>query len=211
MRTADPAALDWMKGDGLLPAVVQDAANGQVLMLGYMNREALERTLAGGEVVFFSRSRGRLWRKGETSGNTLGLVDAAADCDGDTLRIRARPAGPVCHLGTRSCFGEDAAGPPGFLGELEAVIHRRLEDAAEGRPGDSYTARLAAAGRQRIAQKLGEEAVETALALAGEGGEALVEEAADLVYHLLVGLAVSGRSLDDVIRCLEGRHRDAQG
>ena len=204
MTGIDPATLDWSKGDGLLPAVIQDAVDGAVLMLGYMNREALEHTLARGEVVFFSRSRQCLWRKGETSGNVLAVVDVQTDCDRDTLRVRAHPAGPVCHLGTRTCFDDDAEqGLPGFLGELERVIHQRLEATPEG----SYVARLAAGGKQRLAQKIGEEGVETALAMAGDDRRAILEESADLLFHLMVGLAARDLSLREVVDLLANRHR----
>ena len=206
MSVLDPASLDWAKTDGLIPAIVQDVVDGTVLMLGYMNREALERTLTEGQVVFYSRSRQRLWQKGETSGNVLELVDISADCDADTLRILARPAGPTCHLGTRTCFAGDSERriAPGFLGRLEAVIHGRLEAGTEG----SYVAELAARGRQRIAQKIGEEGVETALALSVGDPDALLDESADLLFHLLVALASEGLSLSDVIATLESRHRD---
>lgn len=206
MSVVDPASLDWAKADGLIPAIVQDAVDGTVLMLGYMNREALERTLATGQVVFYSRSRQCLWQKGETSGNVLELVDISADCDADTLRVLARPAGPTCHLGTRTCFAGDGdrRTAPGFLGRLEAVIQGRLESGTEG----SYVAQLAARGRQRIAQKIGEEGVETALALSAGNPDELLEESADLLFHLLVALASEGLSLTDVIATLESRHRD---
>lgn len=205
MSRIDPGSLDWDKGDGLLPAIVQDAVDGSVLMLGYMNREALERTLEGGRVVFYSRSRRCLWQKGETSGNVLELVDVAADCDRDTLRVRASPAGPTCHLGTRTCFDGDgdARQAPGFLGDLEAVIRGRLADAPEG----SYVAALAAGGRQRMAQKIGEEGVETALALAGGNPDAVIEESADLLFHLMVALSSEGLSLTEVIARLASRHK----
>jgi phosphoribosyl-ATP pyrophosphohydrolase/phosphoribosyl-AMP cyclohydrolase len=201
----DPASLDWDKGGGLLPAIVQDAVDGSVLMLGYMNREALERTLDEGRVVFYSRSRRRLWQKGETSGNVLELAEVAADCDRDTLRIKARPAGPTCHLGTRTCFegDRDSRRAPGFLGDLEAVIQERLAAAPEG----SYVASLAARGRHRMAQKIGEEGVETALALAGGEPDAILEESADLLFHLMVALISEGLSLSEVIARLESRHR----
>ena len=202
----DPASLDWDKGDGLLPAIVQDAVDGSVLMLGYMNREALARTLAEGKVTFFSRSRQQLWQKGETSGNVLELVAVSADCDRDTLRVQARPSGPTCHLGTRTCFAGDSETrrAPGFLGELEDVIRSRLDDAPEG----SYVASLAARGRQRMAQKIGEEGVETALALSAGDAEALLDESADLLFHLMVALLSEGLSLHEVIARLEARHRD---
>lgn len=198
-----PAAddLDWGKGGGLLPAVVQHALTGAVLMLGYMNRAAYAETLACGEAVFFSRSRDTLWRKGETSGNVLRVVEIRGDCDADTLLVRAEPAGPTCHLGTRSCFGEHA--PATLLEELEDVICARLAD----RPEDSYVARLAAAGPARAAQKLGEEGVETALAAVTRDDAGLAEEAADLLFHLLVLLRIRGLSLEAVLARLAARRR----
>ena len=205
MRTVDPANLDWQKGAGLLPAIVQDAGDGVVLMLGYMSRESLEQTLELGEVVFHSRSRDTLWRKGETSGNVLRLVEISMDCDADTLLVRARPAGPTCHLGTRTCFDADdaAATLPGFLGTLQQVIDERLENA----PADSYVAGLAAKGRGRIAQKVGEEGVEFALAAAAGDRDEIVEEGADLLFHMTIALRDHDLSLSDVVACLEHRHR----
>lgn len=204
MKTLRPDELDWSKGDGLLPAVVQDAGDGAVLMLGYMNRESLERTLADGLVTFYSRSRKTLWQKGETSGNVLRLVEVAPDCDGDTLLVRARPAGPTCHLGTRTCFDDGKPSAlPGFLGRLEEVIDERLKSAPEG----SYVAGLIAGGRQRVAQKVGEEGVEFALACASGQEVEMLEEAADLLFHLMVALREQDLSLADVIARLETRHR----
>ena len=198
----DPSTLDWAKMDGLLPAIAQDAATGEVRMLGYCNRAALEATLATRVVTFFSRSRGALWVKGETSGNRLQLVDAHADCDSDSLLFLVRPLGPTCHNGTDSCFGDD--GPPGagFLAALgETVASRATAD-----PASSYTARLFSEGVKRIAQKVGEEGVETALAaVAGDRAE-LEAESADLLYHLLVLLEASGSSLDEVVAELRRRH-----
>jgi phosphoribosyl-ATP pyrophosphohydrolase/phosphoribosyl-AMP cyclohydrolase len=204
VRRLQPDELDWEKGGGLLPAVVQDAGDGAVLMVGYMSRESLERTLADGLVTFYSRSRDVLWRKGDTSGNVLRLVEIAPDCDGDTLLVRARPAGPTCHLGSRTCFdGEEDSMLPGFLGRLETVIDERLTSPPEG----SYVARLVNSGRQRVAQKVGEEGVEFALACATEDREAAVEEGADLLFHLMLALKEQGLSLSDVIARLESRHR----
>lgn len=201
MTAPDPDQLDWDKGDGLLPVVVQHGLTGSVLMLGYMNREAYAETLACGEAVFFSRSRQRLWRKGETSGNVLKVVELRADCDRDTLLLRAAPAGPTCHLGTESCFGQPS--PATLLEELEAVIAARLAD----KPEDSYVARLAAAGTERIAQKLGEEGVETALAAVTRNAAGLADEAADLLFHLLVLLQVKELRLADVLARLADRRR----
>lgn len=192
--------LEWDKGDGLLAAVVQDADTARVLMLGYMSREALETTIALGRVTFYSRSRKRLWTKGETSGNLLELVSLEKDCDADAILVLARPAGPTCHLGRTSCFeGEGAR--IAVLGELDRVIGERLE----ADPVSSYTARLLAEGPAGIARKLGEESVETVLAAVGESDERLTEEAADLFYHLLVLLRSSGLGLSDLVAILASR------
>lgn len=201
MKAPASDTIDWTKSDGLVPAIVQDATSGRMLMLGYMNREAYAATVGGGEAVFFSRSRQRLWRKGETSGNTLRVVDIRIDCDADTLLLRAKPAGPTCHLGTQSCFGESV--PATLLDELQAVIDGRLAQ----RPEDSYVAKLAAAGVARAAQKVGEEGVETALAAVTRDDDGLAEEAADLVFHLLVLLRIRGLSLEDLLARLAARRR----
>ncbi len=197
--------IDWDKNDGLVPAIVQHAGSGRVLMLGYMDRAALAATLARDRVVFFSRSKQRLWEKGETSGNFLQLIDIRYDCDADTLLVIARPEGPVCHTGSSSCFGDEpltAAAPLSFLPELEQLIAQRIAEAPEG----SYTARLYARGLRRVAQKVGEEGVEVALAGAGESDEALIGECADLVYHLLVLLRSRNLPLAAVIEELRRRH-----
>lgn len=191
--------LAWNKQNGLLPAVVQDAASLRVLMLGYMDRQALQATLASGRVTFFSRSRQRLWTKGESSGHWLELVSVEADCDGDTLLVMALPQGPTCHLDRSSCF----AGAPGdFLSELDAVIAGRERE----RPAGSYTTRLFDQGVRAIAQKVGEEGVETALAAVAQDDGALAGEAADLLYHLLVLLRARGLSLADAKAILQARH-----
>jgi phosphoribosyl-AMP cyclohydrolase / phosphoribosyl-ATP pyrophosphohydrolase len=205
MRADDPTVstwddLAWDKQGGLLPAIVQDAKNGRVLMLGYMDRAALAQTVASGRVTFFSRSRQRLWTKGETSGHVLRLVAIDADCDGDTLLVQAEPNGDTCHLQRPSCF---PSAPGNFLADLDALIADR--DAT--RPPDSYTTRLFEGGVRRIAQKVGEEGVETALAAVVQDDEALLGEAADLVYHLGVLLRARGLSLRDTIGVLETRHR----
>ena len=198
----DPDTLDWAKMDGLVPAIAQDAATGEVRMLGYCNRAALEATLATRVVTFFSRSRSTLWVKGETSGNRLELVEARTDCDSDAILLLVRPIGPTCHTGTDSCFGD--AGPPGA--GFVATLAQTIADRAAADPDASYTARLLAQGIKRIAQKVGEEGVETALAaVAGDSAE-LESEAADLVYHLLVLLEASGSSLDKVVAELRRRH-----
>lgn len=205
LTSAQISGLDFAKGGGLLPAVVQHAGTGAVLMLGFMNAEALGATLERRRVVFFSRSRQRLWEKGETSGNGLLLEDVRSDCDADTLLITAWPQGPVCHTGTRTCFGDEAltdAERLSFLGELERIIERRAAERPEG----SYTARLLADGPKRLAQKVGEEGVEVALAAVGETDEKVVAESADLLFHLMVLLRGRGLSLADVVRELEARH-----
>lgn len=194
----DPDALDWTKGDGLLPVVVQDAASLRVLMLGYMDRAALEQTRRSGHVTFYSRSKRRLWTKGETSGHVLELVSVDVDCDADTLLVMARPQGPTCHLQRPSCFPD---APADALGALDAVIADRAASPQAG----SYTARLFESGVRRIAQKVGEEGVETALAGVVQDDEALLGEAADLVYHLLVLLRARGLGLDAVRRVLDER------
>ena len=192
--------LAWAKQDGLLPAIVQDADSLRVLMLGYMSREALAATLASGQVTFFSRSRQRLWVKGETSGNTLQLVSVEADCDRDSLLVRARPQGPTCHKGTISCFAD---APGDVVAELDAVIAQRKAEASEA----SYTRKLFDAGIARIAQKVGEEGVETALAAVTADDDALRGEAADLVYHLLVLLLARGLDWNGVRAELARRAR----
>ncbi|NNC48563.1 MAG: bifunctional phosphoribosyl-AMP cyclohydrolase/phosphoribosyl-ATP diphosphatase HisIE [Sphingomonas sp.] len=190
--------------DGLIPAIVQHVDTGEVRMLGYMNREALDATNASGKVTFWSRSRRELWRKGATSGDTLELVDIRADCDGDALLVLARPTGPTCHLGTSSCFGEQGAPGVGFLGELADVISER---AAKADAQASYTARLLAEGVKRSAQKVGEEGVETALAATAGDKQETASEAADLLYHLLVLLEATDVPLDDVLDVLRDRHK----
>lgn len=197
--TLDPAALRY-DDRGLLPVVVQDAGSGAVLMLAFANREAVELTLSTGEAHFWSRSRRSLWRKGETSGNTLRVVDVTADCDGDALLVRARPAGPACHRGTRTCFEPNPARLE--LGWLAAV----LEERRGADPATSYTARLLQSGIERIAQKVGEEGVETAIAAVAGRRDRVVSEAADLLYHLLVLLQASGVEPGEVAEELLGRH-----
>ena len=194
--------LDWKKSGGLVPAVVQDAATLQVLMLGYMNRAALAKTLRTKRVTFFSRSKNRLWTKGETSRNFLHFVSATVDCDRDALLIIARPDGPTCHRGTPSCFGNGGATGAGFLGQLDRVVAARLKS------GDrqSYTVRLAREGVARVAQKVGEEGVETALAALRKNQKELAGEAADLLYHLIVLLRVRKLALADAVAVLEKRH-----
>lgn len=198
-------ALAWDKSDGLLPAVVQDSRTGKVLMLGYMNREALDKTLRTRQVTFFSRSKQRLWTKGETSGNVLELVRLMQDCDRDTLLVLAIPNGPTCHTGTVSCFGDDdftVAEQLSFLAKLEAVIAQRIAD----KPDGSYTARIWAQGPTRMAQKVGEEGVEVALAAVTQDDDRLISESADLLYHLALMLKSRNLSLARVVQELEQRH-----
>lgn len=201
----DVVALDWDKGAGLLPAIVQHARTGRVLMLGYMNEAALRETLARGRVVFYSRSRQSLWTKGETSGHFLNLVDVSTDCDSDALLVLADPIGPTCHKGTETCFADAMPADVqrlAFLGLLENIIANRIADHPEG----SYTARLFAEGPGRIAQKVGEEGVETALAAVSRDDDGLVSECADLLFHLLLLLKSRDLSLDRVVEELTARH-----
>jgi phosphoribosyl-ATP pyrophosphohydrolase/phosphoribosyl-AMP cyclohydrolase len=206
MKLDQVAALDWDKNGGMMPAIVQDARSGQVLMFAYMNREALRTTLAEKRATFFSRSKQRLWTKGESSGHWLNVVDVVTDCDKDTLLVLAHPDGPTCHLETQSCFGDDIetdATGLSFLMRLESVIAQRISDRPEG----SYTARLWSEGPTRIAQKVGEEGVEVALAAVTQDDERLVGESADLLYHLALLLKSRNLSLTTVVRELQQRHR----
>jgi len=194
--------VDFRKGGGLVPAIVQDDHTQQVLMLGYMNAKALAKTVNTGVVTFYSRSREELWTKGETSGNTLQLVSVEPDCDNDTLLVRAVPAGPTCHTGTKTCFGDTPPTGLGFLGYLEDLIEgRKTAD-----PDSSYTAKLLQGPLRRTAQKVGEEGVETALAAVAETDDKLTSEAADLVYHLMVLLAAKDVKFRAVIDELQSRH-----
>jgi len=205
MKLEQIESFDWSKGDGLLPAVVQDASSGKVLMLGYMNRAALRKTLGEKRVTFYSRSKQRLWTKGETSGHYLNLIEAAIDCDNDTLLITAQPDGPTCHNGTQSCFGDEIGATPtrlAFLSRLESVIEKRVSERPEG----SYTARLWADGPTRMAQKVGEEGVEVALAAVTQSDDKLIGEAADLLFHLTLLLKSRELSLGHVVSELERRH-----
>ena len=202
LSAGDLDGLAWDKMDGLLPTVVQDARSGLVLMLGYMNREALTATMESGFVTFYSRSKQRLWQKGETSGNRLRLIEARADCDDDALALLADPEGPTCHTGTQSCFAYKVAGA-GWLGELSRIIASRAEASEEA----SYTARLLSEGLPKIAQKVGEEGVEVALAAVTRENDGLAEEAADLLYHLAVLMQARGLSWEQVAAVLRGRHQ----
>ncbi len=199
--------INWEKVDGLVPAVIQDNTSGQVLMLGYMNQDALNKTLETKQVTFWSRTKERLWTKGETSGNVLELKSINLDCDQDTLLVKVNPVGPTCHLGTPTCFDSDAEGKQEqpalvFLHQLEQVLaNRKGAD-----PESSYTASLYARGTKRISQKVGEEGVEVALAATSGDKAELVCESADLIYHLIVLLQDQGLSLSDVTEKLQERH-----
>ncbi|MGP2516653.1 bifunctional phosphoribosyl-AMP cyclohydrolase/phosphoribosyl-ATP diphosphatase HisIE [Yersinia sp. 2545 StPb PI] len=195
------AQLDWDKVDNLMPAIVQHAISGEVLMMGYMNQAALAVTQQTGKVTFFSRTKQRLWTKGESSGNVLNVVNIYPDCDNDTLLILANPVGPTCHLGNNSCFSP-AASDWGFLYQLEQLLASRKS----ADPASSYTAKLYASGTKRIAQKVGEEGVETALAATVNDREELTNEASDLIYHLLVLLQDQDLNLSKVIGRLRERH-----
>lgn len=188
--------------DGLVPAVIQDSTTQKVLMLGYMNREAFEQTQKNGRVCFYSRSKQRLWEKGEESGNVLEVVDIQLDCDQDTLLIQARPAGPVCHKGTDTCWAEDNREHYGFLSELQAVIAQRKAE----RPQGSYVTSLFEKGINKIAQKVGEEAVETVIEAKDNNESLFLNEAADLLFHYLILLQAKGYTLEDISKVLKDRH-----
>jgi phosphoribosyl-ATP pyrophosphohydrolase/phosphoribosyl-AMP cyclohydrolase len=202
MAQIDTDAIDWTKTDGLVPAIIQNAASGQVLMLGYMDRAALDATVSSGKVTFFSRSKNRLWVKGETSGHWLNFVSAEMDCDNDALLVQASPQGPTCHTGAASCFTDKKAPDVAFLGKLAALV----ADRHTARPQGSYTTSLFAAGKARIAQKVGEEGVELALARMKDDKVEMANEAADLLFHMLVLLQDADLQLDDVIAVLRTRH-----
>jgi len=195
--------VDWEKVDGLVPAVIQNVHNGHVLMLGYMNQAALSHTVNSGKVTFFSRSKNRLWTKGETSGNWIDYVSGEIDCDADTILIQARPYGPVCHTGSISCFNDIAPDNTQFLGQLGLLI----ADRHAAMPAGSYTAGLFADGKARIAQKVGEEGVELALARMKDDKTEIANETADLLFHMMVLLQDAGLTLGDVIKVLEKRYR----
>lgn len=201
--TKDNITPDFTKGNGLLPAIVQDATTGKVLMQGYMNAEALEKTRQEGKVTFWSRSKERLWTKGETSQNYLLVEDILLDCDGDSILIKANPQGPTCHTGADTCYNEQNSSRTGFIDQLRSIIKDRKEN-----PSDkSYTASLFAKGINKVAQKVGEEAVELVIEAKDDNKELFMGEAADLLFHYLVLLEAKGYSLDEVIGVLEERHR----
>ncbi|MDD3788651.1 MAG: bifunctional phosphoribosyl-AMP cyclohydrolase/phosphoribosyl-ATP diphosphatase HisIE [Petrimonas sp.] len=193
--------INFEKNNGLIPVIVQNANTLQVLMLGYMNADALEKTRAEGKVTFFSRSKGRLWTKGETSGNYLIVSEILEDCDNDTLLIKAFPQGPTCHTGSTSCFREET--PKGFLYELEKVIEQRITENPEG----SYTSKLFSRGVNKVAQKVGEEAVELVIEAKDDNLDLFKNEAADLLYHFLILLKTKNLKLQDIEEVLEGRHK----
>lgn len=199
----DASMLDWAKVDGLMPAIVQDVHTGEVLMQGFINQEALTATLESGHVTFFSRTKGRLWTKGETSGHFLTLKAISTDCDNDCLLLAVEPIGPTCHNGTRTCFDGHPHPPLAFLAELEQLLAGRKS----ADPESSYTARLYAKGTKRIAQKVGEEGVEVALAAMAKDRNELINESADLLYHLTVLLQNEGLTLGEVVQCLKERHK----
>jgi phosphoribosyl-ATP pyrophosphohydrolase/phosphoribosyl-AMP cyclohydrolase len=195
--------IDFTKMNGLIPAIVQDALSGKVLMQGFMNEEALAKTQETGMVTFFSRSKDRLWTKGETSGNFMELVSIAMDCDGDSILIKANPRGPVCHTGADTCWNEENSSKTGFIDQLRAIIKDRKNN-----PSDkSYTASLFAKGINKIAQKVGEEAVEIVIEAKDDNKELFLGEAADLLFHYLVLLEAKGYELDEVMEVLIQRHK----
>lgn len=195
--------IDFEKTDGLVPAIIQDNTTRNLLMLGYMNREAYEKTMATGKVTFWSRSRNCLWTKGETSGNFLNLVDIKVDCDNDTLLVRVNPTGPACHLGTDTCWGEtNDANPLLFLTELQDFINKRHEEMPEG----SYTTSLFKDGLNRMAQKVGEEALEAVIEATNGTNDRLIYEASDMFYHLIVLLTSKGLRIEDIAKELKERH-----
>ncbi|MEM6894098.1 MAG: bifunctional phosphoribosyl-AMP cyclohydrolase/phosphoribosyl-ATP diphosphatase HisIE [Bacteroidota bacterium] len=190
--------------DGLVPAIVQDAITKNVLMLGYMNKEALQKTLDTEKVTFFSRSKQRLWTKGETSGNFLDLVRIKADCDKDALLVEVNPNGPTCHTGTDTCWGEENSSSYGFLSQLEEVIQDRKENQDAQK---SYVASLFQKGINKIAQKVGEEAVETVIEAKDDNDELFLNESADLLFHYLILLNAKGFQLDNIAQVLKDRHK----
>ena len=195
--------LDFEKMSGLIPAIVQDNNTNKVLMLGFMNEEAYEETKETGKVTFFSRTKNRLWMKGETSGNTLQVVSMMVDCDNDTILIKANPAGPVCHTGADTCFGEKNVEDIMFLKYLQDFIEQRRQEMPEG----SYTTSLFLKGVNRMAQKVGEEAVETVIEATNGTEDGFIYEASDLIYHLIVLLTSKGLRLEDLARELKKRHK----
>ncbi|HAS57030.1 MAG TPA: bifunctional phosphoribosyl-AMP cyclohydrolase/phosphoribosyl-ATP diphosphatase [Algoriphagus sp.] len=195
--------IDFSKMNGLVPAIVQDAISGKVLMQGFMNEEALAKTQETGKVTFFSRSKNRLWTKGETSGNFMELVSMAVDCDGDAILVKANPQGPVCHTGSDTCWNEENSSKTGFIDQLRAIIKDRKNNPSD----QSYTASLFAKGINKVAQKVGEEAVEIVIEAKDDNKELFLGEAADLLFHYLVLLEAKGYELDEVMEVLIERHK----
>ena len=195
--------INFDKLNGLVPAIIQDADTAKVLMLGFMNKEAYDKTVEKGLVTFYSRTRQRLWTKGEESGNCLDVVSIKEDCDQDTLLIQVHPRGPVCHTGTDTCWGEENREPIMFLKELQQFIQKRHEEMPEG----SYTTSLFQSGINKMAQKVGEEAVETIIEAANGTNDRLIYEGSDLLYHLIVMLTAKGLSIEDLAKELEERHK----
>jgi phosphoribosyl-ATP pyrophosphohydrolase/phosphoribosyl-AMP cyclohydrolase len=193
--------IDFIKGNGLVPIVIQDYKTLQVLMVGYMNEEALTKTMKEKKVTFFSRSKNRLWTKGETSGNYLDVVEISADCDNDSILIKVNPAGPVCHTGSTSCFGDEGA--KGFVYQLEHIINQRIENNVV----DSYTNKLYKKGINKVAQKVGEEAIELVIEAKDNNIDLFKNEAADLLYHLLMLLKTKGVNLQSIEEVLKERHK----
>ncbi len=202
-KMIDIEQLNFEKADGLIPAIVQDAQTDKVLMLGFMNKEAISKTLEEGKVTFFSRTKNRLWTKGETSGNFLYLVHMKSDCDSDTLLIKVNPVGKVCHTGSDTCFDETNE-ETNFIWHLERIIQHRKENPKEG----AYTSKLFERGINKIAQKVGEEAVELVIEAKDNNDVLFLNEAADLMYHYMVLLAAKGKSLQDVVAVLQERHKE---
>ena len=199
----DSSQINFEKQNGLVPAIVQDAATRQVLMLGYMNKEAVEHTLKSGKVTFYSRSRQKIWVKGETSGNTLNLIDIFPDCDNDTLLVMAKPEGPTCHTGNYNCFATKKTNILEFLPQLQSIIEQRKNDM----PAGSYTTSLFEKGIDKIAQKVGEEAVETVIEAKNTDDKLLLNESADLIFHLMVLLSKRNLSIEKVEEILINRHK----
>jgi phosphoribosyl-ATP pyrophosphohydrolase/phosphoribosyl-AMP cyclohydrolase len=193
--------IDFSKGNGIIPAIIQDNNTLQVLMLGYMNEEAYKKTQDDGKVTFFSRSKNRLWTKGETSGNFLIVKEITIDCDNDTLLIKVNPAGPVCHTGSKSCFGEET--PKGFIYELEKIVNQRIDNDVQ----DSYTNKIFRKGINKVAQKVGEEAIELVIESKDDNPDLFKNEAADLIYHLLILLKAKKVSFSEIEGILKSRHK----
>lgn len=204
MNTVDIATLDWSKMNNLIPAIIQDAENGTVLMLGYMNQQALESSQSSGQLTLFSRSRQQLWRKGETSGNTMEVMSIVTDCDADSLLVLVKPTGPACHLGLPTCYQPSTQTKIGFLASLGELIRTRATLA----DSSSYTSQLLQSGVERCAQKVGEEATETVIAAVTGNTRELISETADLLFHLLVLLQACNIDLYTIIDCLQQRRQD---